>query len=257
VLRPPTVSGYMSLLGDFVRAVGVAISPLFLVLGGAGMVLAWKASPASRLLIWSGLGFMLLSLAPIRHMQYRYAMLPGLLCALFAGYAVMRASQHSARLKAVAFGVMVLGLGWQLVKAADLTYQMVFDARYEAGAWLATAAEPGDQVAYFGISHKLPMMPAGIQPVRMTQDTTARNRLAAREFRFVLVAPDYFSDPARERSLFLPEPIYDDLRNGALGYHRAAIFVTSPLLGRPLPYLPYVNPTVQVFEASGPTSIPE
>ena len=153
--------------------------------------------------------------------------------------------------------VIAVGMGWQVLTVIDLTYQMLFDARYRAGDWLARAAEPGDQLGYFGAPHQLPTIPEGVVPIEMFGESSEVERLASGGMRFVVVAPDYFSDPSRERSLFLPETTYRQLKDGTLGYQRVAVFDTPSLLRRPLPYLPFVNPTVQLFEWTGASATGE
>lgn len=253
ILRPATVSGYATLLWDTLRATATSIGPLLLIAGLVGISLAWRRRPASRLLVWMGVGFVVLSLFPIRHMQYRYALFPGFVLALFAGYAISWAWGRGGPRRVAAGVVIAIGMGWQVLTASDLTYQMLFDARYRAGDWLATTAEPGDRFGYFGARHQLPSIPEGVVPIELMGDSSAVERLArgAGGMRFLVVAPDYFSDPSRERSLFLPETMYRRLKDGTLGYQRVAVFETPSLLRRPLPYLPYVNPTVQFFEWTG------
>lgn len=250
ILRPATVSGYAMLFWDILLATAASIGPLLLIAGLIGIPIAWRNRPASRLLVWMMLGFVVLSLFPIRHMQYRYALFPGFVLALFAGYAISWAWTRGGPRRMLAGLVVTVGLGWQVLTGIDLTYQMLFDARYRAGDWLAAAADPGDRLGYFGARHQLPSVPAGVVPIEMMTDSSAVERVArgAGGVRFIVVAPDYFGDPSRERSLFLPEAIYRQLKDGTLGYERAAMFTTPSFLRRPLPYLPYVNPTVQLFE---------
>ncbi len=74
---------------------------------------------------------------------------------------------------------------------------------------------------------------------------------------WVLVSPDHssrstgaragFRDWGMERSVFLPESVYAGLRDGSLGYNKAADFKTRSLIGRPVKFLPWINPRVQVF----------
>jgi 4-amino-4-deoxy-L-arabinose transferase-like glycosyltransferase len=250
LLRPATLAGYATLLWDILLATATSLGPLLLLAGLLGIPLAWRRSPPSRLFVWMGLGFVVLSLFPIRHMQFRYALFPAFLVALFAGYAVSWAWGQGGLRRILVGVVLVFGVGWQVLTALDLTYQMLFDARYRAGDWLARTAEPGDRLGYFGVRHQLPAIPVGVVPIEMREDASAIDRLTSGDMRFVVVAPDYFSDPSRERSLFLPEAIYRQLKDGTLGYQPVAVFNTPSLLHRPLPYLPYVNPTVQLFEWS-------
>jgi 4-amino-4-deoxy-L-arabinose transferase-like glycosyltransferase len=243
VLRPATPAGYLQLLGDIARAVLEAAGTPTVLLGIAGLVGAWRSRPGVQLLGWMLAGFLLLVMLPIRHMQYRYAMLPAMVLSLGAGIALARGSARRGRLMAAVFAIALV---WSGTKAADLLWQMLGDARIPAGEWLAAEARPGDRLGYFGSRHQLPYLPAGLEP-ELLADSTATADLARHDIRFILVAPDFFSDTARVRSTFLPEPIYRGLESGELGYQRVARFRSAPLLPRPLPYFPYVNPMVQIF----------
>jgi hypothetical protein len=248
VVREQSLSGYLLLIGDVVRAVGAAVGLPVVVAGVLGAIAQWRRAPASRLLVWMIPGFVVLTVFPIRHMQYRYALLPALVCSLFAAALLTGLVERSPRWRLVGIAALSLAVGWPMMMSVDLTYQMVRDARFAASEWLASMTHGGDRVAFFGQTHQLPYIPPNVMPVELEKETNAAARLASGEFRYVLVIPDFFADSARERSIFLPDSIYRGLQDGSLGYRRAERFVTAPLLPRPLPYLPYVNPMVQVFE---------
>ena len=257
VLRPATALGGLQLLGDLVAACAAALGPVLLAAGILGLAVGLRRAPASRVLAWAVVGFFALVLVPVHHMQYRYALLPAAVLALFGAYLLAAGLKRGGAARALAAVVLVLGLGWEVVAASDLTYQMLFDARYAAGDWLASHARGGDRVGYFGAEHQLPHIPPGVTPVQLSPEMAPAANAAASPpeaalrsgaVRWVLVVPDYSSDAARDRSLFLPAATYAALRDGSLGYRRVARFATPSLIGRPLPYLPYVNPRVQVFE---------
>ncbi len=252
-LRPSTPAGYLALLGDVLLACTAALGPVLVLAGAAGLGIAWRRTPESRVLAWLAIGFVLLTLLPVHHMQYRYAMLPASVLACFAAYLLSEGLRHP-RLRAGALLVLVAGLGWQVLGAVDLTYQMLFDARYAAGTWLGGRVVAGDRVGYFGAAHQLPPLPLGVVPVTLDRLPAPEQALRQGSVEWVVVAPDYFSDPAREHSVFLPDSTYRRLRDGSLGYRRVASFATAPLTGRPLPYLPYVNPRVQLFQRVRPRS---
>jgi hypothetical protein len=245
--RPSTPAGYLALLGDVLLACDAALGPVLVLAGAAGLGVAWRRTPESRVLAWLALGFVLLTILPIHHMQYRYALMPASVLACFAAYLVSEGLRHP-RLRLGALLVLVAGLGWQLLGAVDLTYQMLFDARYAAGTWLGGHVVPGDRIGYFGAAHQLPPIPRGVLPVTLDRLPAPEQALRRGLVEWVVVAPDYFSDTAREHSLFLPDSTYRRLRDGSLGYRRVASFATPPLSGRALPYLPYVNPRVQLFQ---------
>ena len=249
VLHPPTLTGYLGLLGDLVAGLAEALGPVSLGLGVAGLVLLVRNSAGARFLGMALLGYVALTIIPVRHMQYRYTIFPAFVLAVFAGLIgaqLLAAVAVSRRVMVTA--LLALAIGTESYRALDLTYQMVKDARYPASAWLQAQARPGDQIGFFGSFHQLPALPPWLEPVQLTGDSVARV-LGEEKPRYVYVAPDYFSDSLHQRSTFLPEDIYARLKNGTLGYRLAGQFETRPLRGSWLRQFPYVNPPVQVFEA--------
>jgi len=249
LLRPRTLSGYGALLGDLLGGVSEAMGPVLLVFGVLGLALACRRSPGARFLCMGILGYIVLTIFPVRHMQYRYAIFPAFVLAIFAGVlgSHMLATRVTTRRLAGAL-LLAIAFGTESYRALDLTWQMVKDARYRASGWLATHSRPGDRIGFFGALHQLPALPSSLEPVQLREDPSER---AIREgkLRFIYVAPDYFSDALHERSTFLPEEIYRRLKNGTLGFRLVERFETAPLRGSWLRYFPYVNPPVQVFEA--------
>jgi hypothetical protein len=249
VLRPPTLSGYLALLGDLVAAVAEAIGPVSLALGIVGLVLLARKSAGGRFLGLALLGYVALTIIPVRHMQYRYTIFPAFALAVFAGtVGANLLTARAASIRVAGAALLALAVGTEGFRAFDLTYQMVRDARYPASAWLQAQARPGDRIGFFGAFHQLPALPPGLEPVQLRGDSGLR-MLGEGKLRYVYVAPDYFSDSLHQRSTFLPEEIYARLQNGTLGFRLAERFETGPLRASWLRHFPYVNPPVQVFEA--------
>jgi len=246
-LRPPTVAGYAQLFLDVGDALCEAMGPVLLAVACLGVVATWRSTPFARVLAAMWLGHLVLTIMPVRHMQYRYAIFPAFILAFFAARVVVLAWRTGTAAKAVAVSAIVIGVGWLGVKDVDLTYQMLFDARQDAGRWLAERTNAGDAVGYFGLVDQLPLFPAGVQPVRLSADESALAALQDKRVRYVLVSPDWTSDAGAEHSRFMAERVYESLKNGTSDYQLAARFETRPLFGRPLKYLPFVNPTVQSF----------
>ncbi|HXI22057.1 MAG TPA: glycosyltransferase family 39 protein, partial [Gemmatimonadales bacterium] len=76
ILRPPTTTGRLLLLRDAGRAVLDSVGPVIFLAGLIGIGLSWWRTPAGRIFVLAALGLILLAVVPIRHMQYRYAILP-------------------------------------------------------------------------------------------------------------------------------------------------------------------------------------
>lgn len=243
VMRPPTVAGRLMLMEDLLRATGTAVGWPVVAAGLGGFVLLWRSTTTVRLLMAAFVGYFLLVLVPIEHMQYRYAVTPAILLALSAAGV---AARYASRPRPFAVAALVL-VAPALAGGAEVTHAMLTDARYAASAWLGGHAAPGDTLGFFGRPHQLPHVPVGVNALALNEGD-GRDRLRAVRPRWIVVAPDYFANPSREHSIFLPDVLYDSLQSGALGWQRVARFESRGLLRRPLPYLPYVNPVVQIFE---------
>jgi 4-amino-4-deoxy-L-arabinose transferase-like glycosyltransferase len=259
VVRPRSLSGYGMVTRDVARAVYESMGPVLLAAALAGIVATWRTSirgrdTAGRAFSWLLLamlaGYLLLVIAPIRHMQYRWAMVPALLLVFFSARLLALGIESTGARRFIALAATVTGIGWLGAWAIDLRYQVWNDARNGASEWLAQNARPGDRVAFFGSVGQLPRIPRDVQPIRIEDDSLASQRLVQSGARLVLVIPDYSSRGGLERSQYLPLTTYQQLQDGSLGFTRAAQFKTTPILGRRLDNLPIVNPPVQIFERS-------
>lgn len=244
VLRDPTLTGRLQLLGDLLRASGTAVGWPVIVVGLGGLAWLWRTTPAVRWMTAALVGYFVLVLIPIEHMQYRYALAPSILLALAATGVVSRFTHRPALSGVMAIVLLAPGL----LGAAEVTHAMLTDARGQASEWLRANVAVGDTLGFFGRPHQLPRIPGGVRAMSLSDDGDAAARLKEVRPRWVIVAPDYFADPRRERSIFLPPDVYDGLRDGSSGWVLAARFESKGLLRRPLPYLPYVNPVVQVYQ---------
>jgi hypothetical protein len=159
---------------------------------------------------------------------------------------------RGGRIRLATLAIAAAALLWSGARAADLTWQMLTDARNGAGDWLAPRVQQGDHMGYFGAAHQLPRVPGDLVPVRLGDGDDAEGALGLAAPRWVYVAPDYFADPAGVRSTFLPEAVYDGLQDGSLGYARVAYFPRRSLWGRRIRDLPYLNPQVQIFVRTAP-----
>ena len=193
-------------------------------------------------------------------MQYRYVMLVALCLFLPAAHALVVSWRSREKIvRATAAGVGVAGFAWLVVMSGDLTYQMLFDARYQAVEWLRHNTHPGERLGFYGGANQLAGVPPGVVPDRIdgVQLNSGPERLAEANVDILVVSPDHssrstgqyapFVDRGLERSVFLPESILRGVKDGSLGFHKVADFETASLIGRPVKYMPFVNPRVQIF----------
>lgn len=251
VVRPKTAAGYLQVLQDVTVAIYQSMGPILLLAAVTGIFATWRRNRFTWFVIAMLLGYLVLVIAPIRHMHYRWAMMPMLFLVFPAGRLLAMGMEAAGARRMIAVAATVLGLGWLGAWALDTRYQVWKDARNDAGAWLAEHARPGDKVGFFGSVGQLPRIPRDVLPVSIESDSASRE-LRENGVRLVLVIPDYSSQgqPGLERSLYLPESTYHELQDGSLGFDRVAQFRTRPLplVGRSLDAIPWVNPPVQIFE---------
>lgn len=253
LLRDATPAGMVALVGDTLHAVREAVGLPVAMLGLIALPLALARARETRMLAWSAVGLLVLAIFPIHHMQYRYALFPIYAMACCIGVAARLFAGRSAGYRAAAFGVAGAALAWEAVRAADFVRQQQLDARYPAGAYAAAHMAAGDEAGYFGGTHQLPHLPAGVRPVWLFgDDADAVLDVRERRFRWIVVATDYFSAESRQHSAIMPDSVFDALVNGSYGYRLAAQFSTPSLIGREPYYLPYVNPRVRIFERAAP-----
>jgi hypothetical protein len=264
ILRPASAGGYLQLLVDMADCALEAVGPVLIALAIAGVVLTWQ-SRFTRLLLIMISGHLIMTVFPIRHMQYRYILLPSVVLCILAAQALARLWQKRTTGRYAAVIVGSAALVWPALMSVDLVFQLMNDARYQANAWLKEHAKPGEGFGYFGSPDQVPYLPAGVEPVRMEWAGPPAIVLNEKKIRFVAVIPEHssrstgwatsFSDWGRERSFFLPEKVYQELKDGSLGYRKVAAFQTKPLFwNRPVKFLPWVNPPVQIFERTIPFS---
>jgi hypothetical protein len=189
----------------------------------------------------------------------RYLLPLALLISAFAAYALME--MRRSRLRPLWIPLFVILCGWQLLVGADLTYAQYHDTRYEAAAWLEREAPSGARVEYFGAAETMPGLPADIisRPVAgraqwvgaFGHGPAVLQYLSKEGPEYVVIIPDWTSQPGMERSADCPPEVYDALRDGAVGYAEVAFFPTRSLLSgwrlRPPLDNPSVCPPVRIF----------
>ncbi len=236
-----------------------------IVLAAVGIGLVWRHRSQARALSVLPVVYVLYLYFSYRLVQIRYLMPAMLLLLAFAAHAVvMMARAPNLRWRVVAIllgGAVILQ---EAVVATNITYEMVRDSRYAAGAWLAEHTDQQSTVAYFGPSSTLPPLEASVEAVRATEDgglywtppvddRTIAAILARWESRrptFIITMPDYTSHSGLAHARSLPPPLYEALLNGSAGVEMVAEFHTAPLIPWvPMPSLDYpvVNPHIRIF----------
>jgi hypothetical protein len=259
ILRPQTVGGYAALTFDVFKELFISVGPILLLAGFIGLAVSWRASAFTKILAAMLIGYIILVIFPIRHMQFRYVLFPVLVFAFFIARAAALGLLQRKWAAAATFVALIAGFGWTGLRAIDLTHHMIHDARYEAGCWFYQNIDPGDEVVFFTSQNILPNLPEGTVGIRLMNDPAAEEKIVREQARFVIVQPDFSSDFGSDRSHFLPESIYHRLNDGSLGYKKVASFKTPGLftgffLDLPLVSPGYiVNPPVKIYELTPPS----
>jgi hypothetical protein len=246
VLRPLTLEGVWILARENAAALVEAVGPVLPIMALVGFFVSRK-SAFIQVIAAAVLGYLILVLLPVRHVQYRYVMFLVYALAFPSARALVWCLDRPAPVRAIAAALFVAAGVHLGARGTDLTYQMIFDARRDAGAWLAAHAEPGTRLAYFGLLDQLPALPPGLVVMQTSADTSVEAQWVPNRPDLVLVSPDFSSSPGMTRSLLLPEEVYQRLQDGSIGYRQVARFMTEPLFGGPLTYFPYVNSPVEIY----------
>lgn len=245
-----TLAGYAALAQETGRMFQEALSPLILIVALLGVVLLWRKTPFARILLVASLGHLLLFIAPIAHMQYRYTLPVVYALAFFAARVLTIQLDSGSMRKASAVAVLIAGLGWMTFRGVDLSYQMIFDARYEASRWIEGQFQPGDRGVYFGDASQLPLLPYGLTPRHAPEDGDLEF-IEQERARFAFVIQDWSTKEGSDHSRYLSPETYERLKDGSLGYRLAARFETRALWRRFFAghHRYVVNPAVRIFEA--------
>lgn len=250
LLLPSTPAGYLTLGKNIFLALLEAMGPLLIGLSFVGLVVAWRESVFFMVLLAMLIGQAVLVIAPICHMQYRYILFPVVGLSIFASRAFVLGWRGNGFIKWSCVLAFLLGFGYLALRGADLTYQMLFDTRYSARTWISNHIQAGEKVAYFGEVDQLPVFPSGVILERMPEDTTAGEILTNGDFNYVIVSPDWSSEAGMERSRFMDESVYSQLKQGSLGYGLAMYFKPRTIFSSQFKYLAFVNPPVQIYKGT-------
>lgn len=243
---PATLEGYLSLVGETGMYLADTMGLPMLVCALAGLVLCMRHEPKLLALALPVLGIMIGVILPVRFVRFRFLFVAGYVLVFFAAVALAKASRaRPLLLRRAAPALIVIVLGWALIRGADLTYQMINDPRHDVGDWLQQHARPGDELGYYDAALKLPPleehlvakpMPGQVRPLESPE-------LAATDPEFIVVIPQLDHEPVHEWTL--PKETYEDLKNGTMGYEQI-LGLQAPSLFSKRP-ISYVNPPVKLF----------
>lgn len=263
---PMTLAGHREYIAFLAEGVVSMLTLPGFILSIAGIVLSFRASPRSLLLLLPAVTYVVFLFVLLRFGQLRYLLPLGFVLGIFAAVAVvngMRMKNHILRGTALALGIAALGIG--VLRYVDLTHAMIRDSRYGAAQWLASQLQPGDSIEFFGASQKLPHLPDGVSIRRPTRwrgmfasyDTSAANVATivagweARQPRMILVIPDHSTrSPGLPYDATVPPALFRALEAGQMSYRRVARFQSEsliPWVHTPRLDYPMVNPPVYVY----------
>lgn len=244
---PPSIERYTSVMlltGNYlIEGLGF---PMF-VFAVAGVLLSTKQWPPAIGMVLPAFGILVGVILPVRFVEFRFVMVIIYVLALFAAFAVReflrirRRSIHT--LAQICAGIVCV---WALVHGIDLTYQMIYDSRYEVSEWLARNAKIGDRIGYYGAPQKLPRLKSDIVTQSMPDQLNYYDPQSAKDPRppeFVLLIPERSFETVHD--IYVPESTYQGLVDESLGYRQVLNLQTPSLF--PTRVISWVNPTVKVF----------
>jgi hypothetical protein len=257
--HPRTWTGMMNLLGDYLwKLVSLQSLPVLLT-AVAGALLALRRKPRLLILLLPAPALFVMLIWPTGIVVLRYLLPLSLLLSAFAAYALME--MRRSRLRPLWVPSFAILCGWQLLIGADLTYAQYHDTRYEAADWFKREAKAGDRVEYFGAPETMPYLSSDIisRPVagrvrwvgEFGHGPAVLQYLMKEGPEYVVIIPDWTSQPGMERSADCPPEVYEALKDGSVGYTQVAYFPPRSLFGewrlRPPLDNPSVCPPARIF----------
>ncbi len=243
---PATPHGYVSLAGETVGHIMDALGAPIAAFALVGLVMCLFRVPETLGLALPALGIWLGVIIPVRFVMFRFVIIMAYALAFFAAYALSAAlSVRRPAFHRAAQLCLVIVCGWSFVRGADLTYQMIYDSRYEAADWLRRNARSGDRIGYYDHPFKLPPLNSEVvtapMPGQLISSRVWPPHQVAPEF--IMVIPIQPFESSDEWAL--PDDTYQALRDGSLGYQQILGLQTRSLFSRRP--VTFVNPPVKVF----------
>ena len=241
---PATLEGNLAFLREIATQFVDAMGMPMLLASLAGII--WWSRNDRRRLLWllPAIGVLVGVILPVRFALLRFVMIPTYVMAFAAADLLAHGWSHqSSAFRLAARAATVVVILFAVVRGADLTYQMMFDGRHVAGAWLGTVTQPGDRIGHvLDRAVTLPRLPDSVTRQELPPDTlTTINAVDGPEFIVSMPLEDYEHD----HELDFPDDAYRSLVNGERGYRVGAVFQTPSLFARRP--ATFVNPPVTVF----------
>ncbi len=245
---PDTLVGYVGLGGRMLEVITECLGGPVAALAAAGLALCIVRDRRAALWGLPAIGIPLLVILPARFVFLRFLLPVAYVLAIFAAAAVSAMWRAKWKpLRALAPACLAVAAGWSLLHGADFVQQMIFDARYDAGAWLHAHARPGDRIAYFGRSAQLPVIEAGVTVVPRKESLHAAGEP---DPEFVLLeSMTFYADADRDQDI--PPDADRELRAGP--EYREVLDVQRPAWFRPRAIW-FFNPRVEIFARADVTA---
>lgn len=260
----------LELAGDrLLTSVGLPVT-LFAI---AGVLVALVRRPWWAVLaLGASTTFYMLGARAMLSLSIRYVLPIAVVTCIFAGIAIgalldSRKARIPAVFVAAAFGLYVFLYGW------DVNRMLVGDARYAAEAWLSENAASGQVIEVYQRPTYLPRTPDGVEMLRIAFDERSVKQLHERAPDFVLLSSaglsgvtveykkdwksdDYAGDEwipsqrATDGTIMNYKrrdnvELLEGLRDGSIGYSKAAEFAVTPWIDRPL--IQSLNPKITIY----------
>ena len=239
-----TFEGYLRLTYNIVTSLIEAMGTPTAIFVVAGLVLSFFRKRLTPGWALPAAGIVLFVLFPARYVLLRFVIVVAYVLVFFGAFALREAFEGPG-LRKWAPVLLILLPGWEAIRAADLTWQMIHDSRYEAGAWLKQHARPGDRILHFARPANLPPLEPGVKNVMAPGDGSFRFKGTTEDPEFVILIPFAFvtADPPHEPTM--TESQYQALCTGSAGYREVVHAQAPRIFANRL--LSWVNPLVRLF----------
>lgn len=256
---PVSLAGYWGLAKQCFDYVVDSLNWPLVMVGVLGIIVAARKDRKLLALLLPVVATYFAVLLPVRHTELRYQMSAAYILALFAAAAFAEGfGSPNKALRALTGILLAVGLGWSALRAGDLTYLMLHDSRYAAGAWFEQNVKGPVTVEYFGdFSYRsplrvvfLPRLPNGSHWAIANVGIPPGSGAPAAPFIILQGTPDF------AKHWNCPPWALQKLEDGSFGYRRVAVFETKTLFSHhSLSMNPDLNPRVEIFERTSAAQI--